>query len=395
MIRQRMREPTSPPRPTLLRSARPASVSFHLSIWSAIACLVLTLASGCVDAPVPDPAADEFGAVGPSPVGYTTTTITFTNPLDQLERTLPLHVWYPATTSDGWLATYRTMGVFAIDSDVAVFDAPVEGDGLPLIVYSNGSGGDGVLAYEYGERLASFGYVVVAPSHIGNTVADRTFGGWRPLVEMLAQRPLDIQQTLDAIAASDVDALARARTDQVVLFGHSFGAYTTLAIAGMKIENANLEFLCSDGQDCSIRNDDRYFRLITSGFRDPRVVAIAPQAPAFTRAAVFASYADIDVPMILMSGREDVTTTHEEEATPTWERTVNNAVWYSFDHGGHQSFVTTCHDLAGWQQDLLLYRPAEDGCGASSTPAIDIIHTAVGAVRRLADATLRGESAAF
>lgn len=347
---------------------------------------------GCVAEPTSDPEVTAFAALGERPVGYATSTITFANALDGQARELPVHIWYPALEDGDWKATYRALGVLAVDSEVAVEDARVDTGAFPLVVYSHGSGGDGVLAAEYGEVLASHGYVLVAPTHVGNTTGDRLFGSGKPLVNMLAQRPLDIRGVLDAIERSDHPVLRAAETDEVVLFGHSFGAYTSLAIAGVKISADQLDFLCDDGADCSIRSDPRFLAQLERGWKDRRVVAFGAQAPAFVEAMVEESFSRVDIPMLLMSGRQDVTTTHEEQAIPVWEGLDHpDDVWLNFLNAGHQSFVTTCRDLAGWQQDLLLYRPQEDGCGADQTWALTVVRYTAGAVRRWSDAALRGD----
>lgn len=360
-----------------------------------IAGVVLVGASGCEGEPQPDPQVLAFAELGNRPVGYTTTTIAYANALDGQTRELPLHVWYPALEDGDFKATYRALGVIALGSDVAVENAAVATGAFPLVVYSHGSGGDGVLAFEYGEQMASHGYVVVAPTHVGNTTGNRLFGGAQPLVNMLAQRPLDIRGTLDAIERSEHAVLRAASTDEVVLFGHSFGAYTALAIAGVQISADQLDFLCDDeGDDCSIRSDPRYLAQLERGWKDRRVVAFGAQAPAFVEAMVEESFSRVEIPMLLMSGRQDVTTTHEEQAIPIWEGLHHREdVWLDFVNAGHQSFVTTCRDLATWQQDLLLYRPQEDGCGPDQTNAMTVVYYTAAAMRRWSDAYLRDDDA--
>ena len=39
-------------------------------------------------------------------------------------------------------------------------------------MHSHGNGGEGLLAYPYGELMASHGWILVAPNHTGNTAFD-------------------------------------------------------------------------------------------------------------------------------------------------------------------------------------------------------------------------------
>lgn len=135
---------------------------------------------------------------GPYAVGTTTivavddTRIELYGPEPGGPRSLPIHIWYPAEPSDesapGWLTgdvaaavsgAYRLPGFFLdhlqLAATHAVRDAPfVSGDQqFPVIVYSHGWGGFGRISPDQPERLASHGYVVIAPDHtFGALVAE-------------------------------------------------------------------------------------------------------------------------------------------------------------------------------------------------------------------------------
>ena len=114
----------------------------------------------------------------------------------------------------------------------AAADQAAEGQ-FPLIVYSHGSGGLRYIHSAYTERLASHGYVVVAPDHTGNTTVDRIAGTSAAPETIAFNRPTDVRRVIDAFVdpahptagpyASHVDA------DHVVVTGHSPGGFTAIA----------------------------------------------------------------------------------------------------------------------------------------------------------------------
>lgn len=141
----------------------------------------------------------------------------------------------------------------------------------PMIVFSHGLGGSGRNYRYFGEHMASWGYVVVAPSHAGSDTAslvewmrkgrDAENGrdGWlRSSIndpENLKNRPLDVSFVIDRAmkdAALGIDA------ERIGVAGHSFGAYTSMAVAGMKVD--------LPGAPDTV-------------FRDPRVKAVLPMSP--------------------------------------------------------------------------------------------------------------------
>jgi predicted dienelactone hydrolase len=121
---------------------------------------------------------------------------------------------------------------------------PEKGAGpFPLIVFSHGLGGSRE-GYEYlGRHWASHGYVVALPQHLGSDDAV-----WRnkanPVQEIrraamdlgnAMARPLDVRFVLDRLTAmNQEDGPLHGRLDlsAIGMSGHSFGGWTTLALAG-------------------------------------------------------------------------------------------------------------------------------------------------------------------
>lgn len=219
--------------------ARRLGVAARGTRAAALLALLLTSAvAGCGDSssssPPPDPT-----ALGPYPVGVTRIELHD----DARGRTLLTEVWYPAAESARG-ATPSAPGeylppelAFLADNATldltAVREAPIATDGpFPLIAFSHGSGGIRFQNTFQMEHLASHGYVVVAPDHQGNTYFDSsgTFD------QLSIDRPLDIRYLLDAFSGFTADPGSRFSgwVDTGLPFGvtgHSFGAFTSFAVA--------------------------------------------------------------------------------------------------------------------------------------------------------------------
>ncbi len=339
--------------------------------------LAATLSACGVDA---DELWQELSSPGDLPVGFLQLDHTYDPVGEGTVRTLPLSVWYPAVDGGEEAATYAVAGIVSLPSEVAL-DAPepIDGD-HPVLIYSHGSGGEGLLAYPYAEHFASHGWVVVAPNHVGNTILDDFLGTRDPFATIMVNRPADISEALDAVELHPV--IGPLVGGDALLFGHSFGGYTTLKAGGAVIDVDALLAECdaSPGEDdgsCALWATDAYQEALTAGPAavDPRIVAIAPQAPALYPFWDDAGLTALDVPVLLMSGERDQTTTHEGEALPAWGdlSTVEGNHWINIPDGGHLTFLTVCDDL---DLDLSAFWPGadEDGCGddfISSTRAVE------------------------
>ncbi len=186
-------------------------------------------------------AAPDAAEAGPYPVGVTRIEL-----YDEArDRVLLTEVWYPAAESArGLPAAPATsylppdLGFLADDSTialVAVRDVPLAADGpFPMIAFSHGSGGIRFQNTFQTEHLASHGFVVVAPDHQGNTFFDST-GTTAGLQE---DRPLDVIYVLDRFSefTGEQGNAFEGWIDLGKGFGitgHSFGAFTTMAVASM------------------------------------------------------------------------------------------------------------------------------------------------------------------
>lgn len=311
---------------------------------------------------------EELFAFGSFEVGYREFPITYAAVGSGEDRELLLRVWYPAQPDSGAdPARYSVGGIIDLPAEVAL-DAPpvINGGSLPFVIYSHGNGGEGLLAYPYGELMASHGWVLVAPNHTGNTAFDLLSGG-DPFTRSALDRPNDITAIIDAFESElgDDDLAGKADTSGVLLFGHSFGGYTTFTAGGADVDFDTLDADCdgSTSEACQVLADPEVEAAYRAGFGDPRIVALAPQAPALS-AIDEGELSALGIPSMLMTGRLDQTTTQQESAEPAWAGVDDpDDLWIEMPDGAHYSFITVCHDLDPNLLATFIDDADQDGCG--------------------------------
>ena len=141
------------------------------------------------------------------------------------------------------------------------------------------------------EFLASHGWIIVAPDHVGNTY----YASWGDLSPFLHRRPADIRDTFDWLLEQNADPTSPLSgcVDEdagYVVSGYSFGGYTAYVTGGAS---------ASDWSGAAIT--DR---------ADPRVTAVVTIAP-WDAYAITDGTADIDVPVLTIGGERDDCPEHE------------------------------------------------------------------------------------
>jgi predicted dienelactone hydrolase len=191
---------------------------------------------------------------------------------------------------------------------------------FPIVLFSHGNDGIRFQSLFFCAHLASHGFVVVSPDHHGNTFVDDLGGVTDP--DAAVKRPLDQSFLLDQLEAFEVVPASFLHDgldlEKVGATGHSFGGYTTFALAGGP------------------------FPLGT--FTDPRVKAILPQAPA---SSFFPDdfFATIAVPTLVVGGSLDETTPFESEQQRPFDLLPAGASVVGLaelDGAGHFSFSDFC-----------------------------------------------------
>ncbi len=205
-------------------------------------------------------------AQAPAPGSYTVATVSYDWTDSTRDRKVPVKIYYPE----------KGQGPF------------------PVIIFSHGLGGSREGCEYLGRHWASRGYVSVHVQHLGSD--DAVWKGnaqpARAMVQAAADprnalnRTQDVSFTLDRVEAlnRDVSPL-RGRLDlhAIGMAGHSFGAWTTLAIAG---------------QSFGLRQE--------TSLADPRIkAAVEMSAPVSRRGDLDRAYAKIALPILHMTGTLD------------------------------------------------------------------------------------------
>ncbi len=284
-------------------------------------------------------------------VGSMSERVTYTTQ-GGVERTLPVMIWYPSRDE----GLERPDGVRPVARGNATFG--VEGQ-APVLLFSHGSGGVPNQSLFWTNHFASHGWIVIAPSHTGN---DRP---GEPIdVNFFIWRPEDVSAVLDAMQARPEGHLLHGRlSDDVVMSGHSFGGYTSLALAGAEVDVESLEANCAAYGVCAWLQGGNIARL-EEGFHDPRIKASIPMTPAGS--LIFgAGLGEMQVPVLLITAGQDQTLPDAQEGAPIWAQMDNTGdVRLHFPRAGHFSFADLCVTLPSYFLN--------DGCGPEFTDPVRV-----------------------
>ena len=182
----------------------------------------------------------------------------------------------------------------------------------PLIVISHGLGSDRLTFKYLATHLASYGFAVAVPEHLGSNaqqIQDLINGlanQVAPAVELI-DRPLDVKFLLDELGRSFG---GRLNLQQVGVIGQSFGGYTALALAGAKINFEQLE------KDCDPSNDSLNLSLLLQcrasalpaidyKLSDERVKAAIAINPIDSTVFGQSQLSKLQVPLMLVAGSDD------------------------------------------------------------------------------------------
>lgn len=259
------------------------------------------------------------GDIGSYPVGVRTLELFDQSRLNVQgtgPRPVTVEIWYPSTPAAVAGVDRYVVNLFGFDvartpnyRDVA--RAP---GAFPVVLFSHGNAGIRFQSIFLATHLASHGYIVASPDHHGNTFLD--IGAGVVDAQSFVNRPLDMQFVLDELIARNAasgDFLAGAiDANRVGMSGHSFGGFTTLALAG-------------------------------GATADPRMKAFMPLAPASPFDAAF--LASITSPILIQGGSLDTTTPFDSQQAAPFAGLPSGAsivALAELTEAGHFTFSDIC-----------------------------------------------------
>ncbi len=200
-----------------------------------------------------------------------------------------------------------------------------------VIVYSHGLASRPEDFARQGEFLASYGFFVAIPQHPGSDfqqVQDLLSGlsnrAFSP--EDFIDRPKDVIYLMDELERrNNRDYDGRLDMEDVGIAGHSFGGYSSLAVAGATIDFAHLKTACNEEfaflntsmlLQCRAldMNQEKY------NFRDARVKAVFGANPVNSSIFGPSGLGEVTVPVFLAAGTYD-------PATPAVFEQVRSFPW--------------------------------------------------------------------
>ena len=211
--------------------------------------------------------------------------------------------------------------------DASIFDRP------PLIIISHGLGSDRNTYSYLAEHLASYGFAVATIEHPGSNARQlqSLLMGLKNEVSPpseLINRPRDIQFLLNYLQRN---YNTQINVNQVGILGQSYGAYTSLAVGGAKINYQQVAERCQNQETATVLNFSvllqcQLLRLPQQDYNldDSRIKAVFAINPLTSVIFGEEGLGEIDVPTFMVTGSADtVTPALAEQIRPfTWLETT-------------------------------------------------------------------------
>ncbi|HHP7232757.1 MAG TPA: alpha/beta fold hydrolase, partial [Xenococcaceae cyanobacterium] len=185
----------------------------------------------------------------------------------------------------------------------------------PLIVFTHGFGSNRA-NYDYlAEHLASHGFAVIVPEHIGsNTEYQQAFLKGEISVDIspieFISRPRDVTYLLDALESAS-EWQKRLNFEQIGVIGHSFGGATALLLAGAQLNLARVSQVCQQEQftlNASLLLQCRASYLPPGEYplQDPRIKAVLAVSPVTSLVVGPEGMGEIEIPTMVLGGSNDL-----------------------------------------------------------------------------------------
>lgn len=241
-------------------------------------------------------------------------------------------VWYPTNAKPGFM-------LVGTSGQRVAANAPIEGNLLPLIVLSHGTAASAVSHADTAIALAEKGFIVVAPTHPGDT-----FQAASNVQKWLSNRSRHLQRTIDAALTTWKD---RQHVDpqRIGVFGFSGGATTVLITIGGKPDLSRIwsqcrihpEFVCRTTSPKNYKNAGQ-----ASWQGDDRIRAAVLVAPGLGFTFTPNGLSSVNVPVQLWAGSADDTVPPATNAGALRKLLGQRAELHMVPGAAHFSFLMPC-----------------------------------------------------
>ena len=289
-----------------------------------------------------DKPAEETLFFSPSEKGAYNVSSLEVNFINSAGEETPLQLWFPTLEENRDLYVYDDLfSGGALEKGEPICDKTLE-----VVMFSHGNQGIRYQSYFVTEHLASHGYIVAAPRHVRNSFFDYDNDS---MSELVFRRPIDIRQAYDFLF--EVEELAGCLEEEkgYAMIGHSFGGYTTVALSGASIDTTaseahctteNSGWLCDEVAEYEMANGAGVYDL-----SDDRIWAGIPMAPAGYEALI-GGLELVDIPMMVLGGELDTSTTMQEQVQPIFAGMTNSdSVLGTLVRANHYTFSNACEIL--------------------------------------------------
>lgn len=306
------------------------------------------------------PDAPTYGIRGPHPVG------TMEMILDNEERPLPMTIWYPALNPDELEEVHTYPVIYpAVFPPLeaygqALFEAePNTADGpYPLVVFSHGFMNFRTGNLYIAEHLASWGFVVIAPDHLGMT-ANELANEIDTFYPMYYNNPTDVSLVIDFAEEATMSGVLEGMIDveHIAASGHSSGGFTALQAVGAQIDVNAAAMACEEGtafgEECGALASfgseiAALYGLnelpedgILPSIGDDRIDAVVPLAPDNLEFGE-TGLSSVTVPALYMVGTHDMLIPYEETTSGFESLGSDTAYMIAFEYANHGLFQNTC-----------------------------------------------------
>jgi predicted dienelactone hydrolase len=252
---------------------------------------------------------------GPHPVGVT--SLELPDPVNS-GRSLPADVWYPADPESYEVCRPADHPIGAHHEARADAPAATALAACPLVAFSHGNSGFSRQSTFLTSHLASWGMVVTAPDHAGNTFFEMATvkdedERIRRHKDSRSNRPNDLKATIDAVLdppPARKGAWPQVAPERIGALGHSFGGWTALKMP---------------------RRDDRI----------RAVCGLAPASEPFVGKRAFEEGElpfEPSLPTLLVAALEDVLVDVETSVRPLFDRLAGPTAWVGIEQADHFHF---------------------------------------------------------